>query len=214
VVKIMRLIESATTACFDPSKQLLGGDCMPESRHGLSSDRQCGCIGIAADQHGATMLIQISPATISDIDDLTRLNRIVQDAHVQMHADIFRADWDVASVKEFWRVRLQDEASAVAIAMHKAIPVGYIWFEIQERITNQFTHGKRRIQIHHVSVDEEWRRHGIGSALFEYVEEQAKRLGIVDVTLDTWHANASAQAFFASREYVPIKLVLTKFVGG
>jgi GNAT superfamily N-acetyltransferase len=123
------------------------------------------------------MLIQILPATLSDLDDLTRLNRDVQDAHVRMYPDLFRADWDAAGVKEFWRLRVQDRANAVAIAKLDAIAVGYIWFEIQERLADPFTHGKRRIRIHHVSMDLAWRRHGVGSALFDHVEAPGSPAG-------------------------------------
>ena len=45
-------------------------------------------------------------------------------------------------------------------------------------------------------VDKQARGQHIGESLFEYVKQQAKKLGCYEVTLNVWAGNTSAESFY------------------
>jgi ribosomal protein S18 acetylase RimI-like enzyme len=69
---------------------------------------------------------------------------------------------------------------------------------------------RKRIYIHHVSVQAGARRHGIASALLRQVEAEALIGGITTITLDTWAANGSARSFFEACGFAAFNLSLCK----
>lgn len=160
------------------------------------------------------MPIRIIAATTSDVDTIVRLNGVVQDHHVRLRPDFFRADWDVAALRDLWRARLGEEAGRVALAMLDGTPAGSIWFEIEERPADALRHAERRIYIHHLAVEASARRRGVGSALLRHAETEAARLGIAEVLLHVWAANAVARSFYAAQGYVPRNMVLARVAAG
>jgi ribosomal protein S18 acetylase RimI-like enzyme len=158
------------------------------------------------------MLLQIRRAQLSDIPEIVQLNGVVQNLHAQMSPDIFRADWEAAAFEEFWRKRLNEQADTVALAMLNGVPVGYIWFQVQDRPQDAFRLPQRRMYIHHIAVKDKVRRSGIGTQLLEHAEAEAQRLSISDIVLDVWASNSTSHAFFNSRGYCPVNLVLKKTV--
>jgi ribosomal protein S18 acetylase RimI-like enzyme len=50
--------------------------------------------------------------------------------------------------------------------------------------------------IDDLCVDESCRGQHVGSRLFEYVKEEAKKLGCYHVTLNVWEGNDNANAFY------------------
>ena len=50
--------------------------------------------------------------------------------------------------------------------------------------------------IDDLCVDKQARGQHIGESLFEYVKQQAKKLGCYEVTLNVWAGNTSAERFY------------------
>ena len=50
--------------------------------------------------------------------------------------------------------------------------------------------------IDDLCVDMQARGQHIGESLFEYVKQEAKKLGCYEVTLNVWTGNASAEKFY------------------
>jgi ribosomal protein S18 acetylase RimI-like enzyme len=159
------------------------------------------------------MSLQITEAQATDIPDLARLNGIVQDLHAKLHPEIFRADWNLSDLEDFWSARLRERSNIVAVARLGGKAVGYIWFELQDRPQDALHSARRRIYVHHIIVDEAARTAGIGAKLLARAEAEAERQGVDSVVLDSWAANSTAHAFFAACGYDPINIVLCKAVG-
>lgn len=152
----------------------------------------------------------IRTASLWDAGLLASLNRDVQRMHARMEPGVFKADTDDAEVAAFFAARLARPEDHLRIFENADGPVGYVWFEVQERAETPLTLARRRIYVHHLSVREDARRRGIASALMDHVEGEALARGIVNIALDTWAANAAAQGFFASRGFVPFNILLGK----
>ena len=156
------------------------------------------------------MSLRITRARTVDLPDIMRLHAMVQNLHAQILPNIFRPDWEISALKDFWLAKLADRSSIVAIAIMNRRTVGYIWFQVQERTQSDLHQARKRIYIHHIGVEEGVRRRGLGGDLIKYVEAEAIHLNISTITLDTWASNATAQEFFTSRGYDTMTIMRAK----
>jgi ribosomal protein S18 acetylase RimI-like enzyme len=156
------------------------------------------------------MSLRITRAQAADLSDIVRLNGVVQDVHAALRPDIFRSDWASSALEQFWLERMTEPANTIALATIEDKPVGYIWFELQDRLRDALHHARRRIYVHHIAVDEHARRAGIGRKLLEYAEAEAKLRAISTMVLDAWASNSAAQDFFSARGYDPIIILRSR----
>ena len=156
------------------------------------------------------MTISVRAASAADIGDIVRLNRDVQLLHAELEPSFFKADFDGGEVAAFLAAKLALPENHFLLADGGDGPSGYVWFEVQDRPETPLTLARKRIYIHHLSVQANARRHGIASALLRTVEAEALIAGITTIALDTWAANGSARGFFAARGFTPFNLSLGK----
>ncbi len=156
------------------------------------------------------MTLSIRAARDGDIDELVRLNRVVQRLHALLHPELFKAVTDDIAVAAYFFDRLEISGNYVRLAEMDEKAVGYIWFERQRLAETPFTRPGERFYLHHIAVDEAAQRHGIASALFQNMEDEARASGIAEIALFAWTTNLSGQAFFASRGLKPVMGLLGK----
>ncbi len=160
------------------------------------------------------MEVIVRLAVAGDIAELATLNRIIQDDHVKSESDYFNADWQAELVEKFFSNLLVSDKNTILIAELAGRPVGYLWFEVQERPGNLFKLALRRIYIHHVGVDEGSQGRGVGATLVRAAEAEAEMRGIVHIAVDTWAFNANAQAFFQRLGFDPFNIAMRKELAG
>jgi ribosomal protein S18 acetylase RimI-like enzyme len=156
------------------------------------------------------MGVSVRPALTADLDSLVEMNRVVQGLHAELYPTDFKAVVDPSAVKAFLASRLAAHDPIVALAEADQMPAGYMLAQLQPRPETPFNPSRPRIYIHHVAVAPVARRRGVGTALFQYVQQQAADLGIATVALDVWAANLPAQQFFASLGFTAFNLSLRK----
>jgi ribosomal protein S18 acetylase RimI-like enzyme len=108
-----------------------------------------------------------------DIDDIVRLNRDVQQLHAELEPFFFKANFDNEEVAAFFAAKLALSENHIRLADSGDGPNGYVWFEVQDCPETPLTLARKRIYIHHLSVQAGARRHGIASALLRQVEAEA-----------------------------------------
>ena len=158
------------------------------------------------------MTILIRAASASDAGLLALLNRDVQRLHAEMEPDIIKSDTDNEEVAAFFAGKLALPDNHMRKADAFDAPKGYVWFELQERSETPLKLARKRIYIHHLSVQTGVRRQGIASALLSHVENEALARSITHVALDTWAANVSARSFFSARGFTPSNSSLGKWL--
>jgi diamine N-acetyltransferase len=156
------------------------------------------------------MTISVRAATGADLDVLVRLNQPVQQLHADLEPGFFKAATDRDDVAAYFAAQLEVPSYYFLIAEIDGEVAGYIWFERQETAETLFTLPNERLYVHHIAVDEAARRRGVASALLKSVEAEALSLGIGQIVLATWAANATAQAFFTSQGFQPSIVIKKK----
>lgn len=154
------------------------------------------------------MTILIRATSTADAGLLTLLNRDVQQLHAEMEPGVFKSDPDHDAVAAFFAAKLALTENQMRIADASDGPKGYVWFEVQERSETPLRLARRRIYIHHLSVQAGARRQGIASMLLNHVEAEARARGITHVALDTWATNVPARSFFSARGFTAFNLSL------
>jgi ribosomal protein S18 acetylase RimI-like enzyme len=156
------------------------------------------------------MPVHVRSASEADVDALIALNKVVQDLHAAAYPRDFKAVVDQAGLRAWFTSRLHEPNSVIVVAERDASPAGYAWFELQVRAETLFNPPRRRIYLHHLSVAPEAQRQGVATSLLRFIEQRAVADGIADIMLDTWMANADAQAFFAARGFAPLQMTFRK----
>lgn len=154
--------------------------------------------------------MNIRRAIDSDLDDLVLLNDQIQRLHAEQYPDEFRYPTDPGDVRDFFIGLLNSEHNIVVVACEENRTVGYLYYEVHRIPQDTFKFAIIRYYIHHVLVDEYARRLGTASALFDWVEKEARDDGVSQIALDTWMRNADAHKFFKRKGYQLTQLLFSK----
>ena len=138
------------------------------------------------------------------------LNEVVQKLHVEAEPGHFRAHADRAEVEAFFANLMRTPKTFIFIAELSRRAVGYLWSELQERPATPFTHAQKRLYIHHVAVKAEARGSGVGTALLQASEQEARALGVSEAAVGAWAFNVGAQRFFEASDFTPVSVVMRK----
>lgn len=144
---------------------------------------------------GVYMNTVIRKAENSDIDRLLELLGQVLEVHAKIRPDIF-----VSGSTKYTKVQLgeilSDPDTPVFVAADgDGMVSGYAFCRVllpQSAAVRQ----EKTLFIDDMCVDEKCRGEKIGSALFEFVKEYAKKQGCPFVTLNVWEGNDAARAFY------------------
>lgn len=141
--------------------------------------------------------IEVRQATQSDAAVVASLNDHVHDLHVAAEPYDFRPT-EPTEVQAFFSFILGATSHIVLLASAGKTPVGYLWMEDQARPANPFKNSTHVLSLNHISVDQLFRRRGVGRSLYAAAEAEARRRGIERLVMDHWTFNADAAAFFGS----------------
>ncbi len=66
-------------------------------------------------------------------------------------------------------------------------------------------YGGRVLEIDELFVSAEFRGHGLGRTILEFVEAEARTVGAILLTLETEYANETAQAFYGKHGFTEVE---------
>jgi len=155
---------------------------------------------------------KVRSAIRSDVKDLALLNEAVQELHARLYPSQFRSGSDRREVASFFSGLLSANKHAVGVYEDAGELIAYLWLEELERPASPFMNAARRLHIHHISVRPDRRRNGIGSALLDWADQEARRMGILEVTAEHWTANVDARRFFDREGFCDVRIVMARSV--
>jgi hypothetical protein len=79
------------------------------------------------------MRILVRVASATDIDDIVRLNRDVQQLHAELEPSFFKSNVNNEEVAVFFSAKLALSENHIRLADSGDGPNGYVWFEVQDR---------------------------------------------------------------------------------
>lgn len=138
--------------------------------------------------------ISIRRAKDTDIEDIDRLLYEVHKVHSDARPDLFIPGAKKYSDEELKEI-IADDGRPVFVAEKDGSVLGYA-FCIHKQSGGASMTDIKTLYIDDLCVDETSRGMHVGSALYEYVLDYARRQGCYNVTLNVWAGNDGAMAFY------------------
>ncbi len=143
-----------------------------------------------------------------DIPALDKLLYQVHDLHATGRPDLFQKGCKKYTDEELRNI-LRDESTPVFVYTDEAdVPVGYAFCIYREYDGSGSLTQRKELYIDDLCVDSACRGRGIGSALYAFVLEEAKRSGCLHVTLNVWNCNEGAMRFYEKLGMQPLKVYM------
>ena len=140
--------------------------------------------------------MNIRKAEEKDIPRIIELLGQVLQIHADIRPDIFIPGTTKYTVCEL-RELLKNEAKPVYVAINEAdVCLGYAFCQLKEQPFSNNMIQFRSLFIDDLCIDKHARGQHIGECLFEYVKQEAKKLGCYEVTLNVWTGNTPAEKFY------------------
>ena len=138
----------------------------------------------------------IRRAKENDIPKLIDLLQQVLELHAALRPDIFISGTTKYTPDEL-RIMLQDDQKPIYVAVDdRDTVIGYAFCQLREQPFSNNMVPFRSFFIDDLCVDATVRHQKIGQQLFEYVKQEALRLGCYEVTLNVWQGNDAAERFY------------------
>ena len=138
----------------------------------------------------------IRRAEEKDMDDVLRLLSQVLELHAAIRPDIFRSGTTKYTREELLAIFADDRRPVYVAADEEDHVLGYAFCALREQPFSNNMVPFTSLFIDDLCVDAAARGKGVGAALFEFVKDEASRLGCYEVTLNVWEGNDGAMAFY------------------
>ena len=140
--------------------------------------------------------MNIRRAKEKDISRLIELLEQVLQIHADIRPDIFIPDTTKYTEQELAAL-LKDEKKPIYVAVNEEdVCMGYAFCQVKEQPFSNNMVQFQSLFIDDLCVDRFARGQHIGESLFDYVKQEAKRMGCYEVTLNVWAGNISAEKFY------------------
>ena len=153
---------------------------------------------------------KIRLAETADVPALVALNGPVQELHASLYPFDFNELVGRDEAANFFLRLIGAEKHSIALFEGVEGPLGYIWFEEQERRRSAFMKPSRIIHIHHLSVTRAARDKGIGTALMNFVSAEAYASGVSTLVVEHWAENEIAHRFFSREGFANLRIMMQR----
>ena len=138
----------------------------------------------------------IRKAQEKDISRIIELLGQVLQIHAEIRPDIFIPDTTKYTEQELAAL-LKDEKKPIYVAVNEEdVCMGYAFCQMKEQPFSNNMVQFQSLFIDDLCVDRFARGQHIGESLFDYVKQEAKRMGCYEVTLNVSAGNTSAEKFY------------------
>lgn len=129
-----------------------------------------------------------------EAEQVAAMHEQIQTLHAKGRPDLFIADPEDAEGLMLWHAA--QENKRVLVAQKDQQLLGYAVIQYVNRDATPYTHVRRCVHVEELCVNENHRRSGAGTALMNYITQDARERAYPRVELDVWDFNESARSFY------------------
>ena len=155
--------------------------------------------------------MNIRRAASADLDGINRLLMQVLEVHHKGRPDLFKGNTKKYNDDELLNI-IADDNRPIFVATDGSRILGYAFCIFQQHINNNILTDIKTLYIDDLCVDENARGTHIGSWLYEYVLDFARKEGCYNVTLNVWTCNQGALKFYQKMGLNPQKIGMEKIL--
>ena len=141
------------------------------------------------------IILMIRKAKANDITRVLDLLSQVNDVHAEGRPDFFIKGKRKYNESDLVKI-IGDENTPVFVCEEDNDVKGYAFCVMQDLSKCHNLHPDKSLYVDDICVDEQYRRHGVGRKLYDFVIQYAKNEGCFNVTLNVWDKNPEAKAFY------------------
>ncbi|MBE5938823.1 MAG: GNAT family N-acetyltransferase [Lachnospiraceae bacterium] len=149
--------------------------------------------------------MNIRRANISDISGINNLLEQVLMVHHNGRPDLFKSGAKKYTDEELSEI-IKDDKRPIFVAVENEVILGYAFCVHIQHLDNNILTDIKTLYIDDLCVDENMRGRHIGTKLYEYVLEYARKENCYNVTLNVWSCNESAIKFYEKCGLMPQKI--------
>lgn len=154
--------------------------------------------------------MNIRYATNEDIPKITDLLRQVNNLHSELRSDLFIMDKTKYSEDELKDIIENDNSPVFVADDNGVVGYGFCMMEYKEKHNN--SPAVKTLYIDDICIDEKYRGMNIGKAIYEYIEDFAKKEKCHNITLNVWEGNERAKRFYEKCNLKVQKTTLEKIL--
>ena len=156
--------------------------------------------------------MNIRRAVISDMLGINKLLNQVLMVHHNGRPDLFKANVKKYTDEELAEI-IENDQKPIFVAVDDSDEVlGYAFCVYQQHINDNILTDVRTLYIDDLCVDEDKRGLHIGTQLYDYVVDFAKKNDFYNLTLNVWSCNENAMKFYQACGLVPQKVGMEKIL--
>ena len=156
--------------------------------------------------------MKIRRATVKDMDGINKLLHQVLMVHHNGRPDLFKANVKKYTDEELKEI-IADDTKPIFVGVDENEEVlGYAFCVFIQHLNNNILTDIKTLYIDDLCVDETRRGMHIGSQIYDYVVDFAKKEGCYNLTLNVWSCNESAMRFYEKCGLVPQKIGMEKIL--
>ncbi len=140
--------------------------------------------------------MDIRKAEEKDIPRMMELLGQVLQIHADIRPDIFIPGTTKYTPCELAALLKSAETPIYVAVNEEDVCFGYAFCQLKEQPFSTNMVQFKSLFIDDLCVDKRARGQHIGESLFEYVKQEAKKMGCYEVTLNVWAGNTSAEKFY------------------
>ena len=154
--------------------------------------------------------MKIIKATTNDIDQIEKLLYQVHKVHSDARPDLFIVDKKKYNKEELIKI-INNENTPIFVYKKENIILGYAF--IIYKIENADSLVKiKTMYVDDFCVDENYKHQGIGTKLFDFLKDEAKKQNCYNITLNVYSFNKAAKAFYEKQQLKELKTYMELIV--
>ncbi len=153
--------------------------------------------------------MEIRRAKKEDVEGINELLYQVAAIHAAGRPDLFKSASKKYEDRELIEL-INCDKTPIFVAVEGDEVIGYAFCIYKITKNAPLMQDKRTLYIDDLCVDERSRGTRVGSRLYEYVTEFAKRKGFDGIELNVWAFNESAYRFYEKQGMKPQRIIMEK----
>ena len=151
-------------------------------------------------------------ATNKDIERILELLVQVDMVHHNGRPDLFKGPATKYNCEELEKILAQEDTPVFVCVDENDVALGHAFCIHKQIKGDSVLTDIKTLYIDDICVDEAARGKNVGTALYEYVIDYARKSGCYNVTLNVWSCNPIAMKFYEAMGLVPQKVGMEKIL--
>lgn len=155
--------------------------------------------------------MEVRFARREELEAVNVLRREVNDLHVAGKPEVFKPGFS-DELRDYIYVIWDDPQKDIVVAEERGVICGFAVLSHIVRPENPFMYQRDFLDIDEFCVASAYRRHGVATAMIDFIRGTAKERGIRRIELNMWEFNQDALAFYEAVGFTTFRRYMEMFV--